>query len=193
MAALLAAATAGAVAFAVAAAVDWAWEMTILPVCFLLLAAVILGRDTGPESDRDLEPETGRVRFVPRGVLAGLAVAALIAVAIPYAGVTSVDESQADVRSRALENALADARTASDVQPYAASPYMQQALVFELGGDYDAAAAAATQATEEEPTNWRNWFVLSRIEAERGDPKAAVTAFNEARSLNPKSLLFSQP
>jgi hypothetical protein len=193
MAALLAAATAGAVAVAVAAAVDWAWEMTILPVCFLLLAAVILGRDTGPESDRDLEPETGRMRFVPRGVLAGLAVAALITVAIPYAGVTSVDESQADVRSRALDSALADARTASDVQPYAASPYLQQALVFELGGDYDAAAAAAAQATEEEPTNWRTWFVLSRIEAERGDPKAAVEAFNEARSLNPKSLLFSQP
>lgn len=193
MAALLAAATAGAVAFAVAAALDWAWELTILPVCFLLLAAVILGRDTGPEADRDPEPETGRMRFVPRGILAALAVAALIAVAIPYAGLTSVDESQADVRARSLDNALADARTASDVQPYAASPYLQQALVFELGGDYDAAAEAATRATEEEPTNWRNWFVLSRIEAERGDPKAAVAAFDEARSLNPKSLLFAQP
>lgn len=193
MAALLAAATAGAVAFAVAAALDWAWELTILPVCFLLLAAVILGRDTGPEADRDPEPEPGRMRFVPRGILAALAVAALIAVAIPYAGLTSVDESQADVRARSLDNALADARTASDVQPYAASPYLQQALVFELGGDFDAAAEAATRATEEEPTNWRNWFVLSRIEAERGDPKAAVAAFDEARSLNPKSLLFAQP
>lgn len=193
MAALLAAATAGAVAFAVAAALDWAWELTILPVCFLLLAAAILGRDTGPEADRDPEPEAGRMRFVPRGILAALAVAALIAVAIPYAGLSSVDESQAEVRARSLNGALADARTASDVQPYAASPYLQQALVFELGGDYDAAAQAATRATEEEPTNWRNWFVLSRIEAERGDPKAAVDAFDEARSLNPKSLLFAQP
>ena len=68
--------------------------------------AVILGRDTGPEADRDPEPETGRMRFVPRGVLAGLAVAALIAVAIPYAGLTSVDESQADVRSRSLNRNL---------------------------------------------------------------------------------------
>ncbi|GIK78862.1 MAG: hypothetical protein EDQ89_00805 [Acidobacteria bacterium] len=193
MAALLAAATAGAVAFAVAAGLDWAWELTILPVCFLLLAAVILGRDAGPEADRDPEPESGRMRFVPRGILGALAVAGLIAVAIPYAGLTSVDESQADVRARSLDSALADARTASDVQPYAASPYLQQALVFELGGDYDEAAQAATRATEEEPTNWRNWFVLSRIEAERGDPKAAVAAFGEARSLNPKSLLFAQP
>jgi tetratricopeptide (TPR) repeat protein len=167
--------------------------MTVLPVCFLLLAAAILGRDTGPEADRDPEPESGRMRFVPRGVLAALAVAALIAIAIPYAGLTSVDESQADVRSRSLESALSDARTASDVQPYAASPYLQQALVLELGRNYDAAAEAARRATEEEPTNWRNWFVLSRIEAERGDPKASVAAFNEARSLNPKSLLFAQP
>jgi len=191
-AALLAAATAGALAFAVAAGLDWAWELTVLPVCFLLIAAAILGRDTGPEAERDAEPESrGRSRFVPRGVLAGLAVAALIAVAIPYAGLTSVDDSQADVRSRSLESALADARTATDVQPYASSPYLQQALVYELGGDYDAAASAATKATEEEPTNWRTWFILSRIETERGDPKAAVAAFEKARSLNPKSLLFS--
>ncbi|HET6831247.1 MAG TPA: O-antigen ligase family protein, partial [Solirubrobacterales bacterium] len=196
-ASLLAALTGGAMAFAVAAALDWAWELTVLPVCFLLLAAAILGRDTGPEADRDPEPESereaGRMRYVPRGVLVGLAVAAMIAVAIPFAGITSVDESQAEARSASLGNALADARTASDVQPYAASPYLQEALVLELGGDYDAAAQAATRATEEEPTNWRNWFVLSRIEAERGDAKAAVAAFREARSLNPKSLLFSQP
>jgi O-antigen ligase len=191
-AALLAAATAGALAFAIAAALDWAWEMTVLPVCFLLLAAAILGRDTGPEDERDSEPVRGRMRFVPRGVLAAVAVAALIAVAIPYAGVTSVDQSQADVNSRSLESALSEARTASDVQPYAASPYLQQALIYELGGDYDAAARAASNATDEEPTNWRNWFVLSRIEAERGNPKASVDAFEKARSLNPKSLLFSQ-
>jgi len=193
MAGLLAAATAGAVAFAIAAALDWAWELTVLPVCFLLLAAVILGRDTGPEADREPEPETGRRRFVPRVILGALAVAGLIAVAIPYAGLNSVDESQAAVRSSALEKALADARTASDVQPYAASPYLQQALVLELGGDYDAAAQAATRATEEESTNWRNWFVLARIETERGDPQAAVAAFRKAQELNPKSLLFSQP
>lgn len=191
-AAVLAAATAAACAFAVAAALDWAWELTVLPVCFLLLGAVILGRDTGPEDQRDLEPRTDRLRFVPRGILAGLAVAGLIAVAIPYAGVTSVDDSQADVRSSSLESALADARTATDVQPYAASPYLQQALVYELGGDYESAAAAATKATEEEPTNWRNWFILARIETERGDPEAAVAAFDKAQSLNPKSLLFSQ-
>lgn len=191
-AALLAAATAGAVAFAIAAGLDWAWELTVLPVCFMLLAAVILGRDTGPEDERDAEPDGSRFRFVPRGILAGLAVVALIAIAIPYAGLNSVEESQAEVRSRSLESALQDANTAADVQPYAAAPHLQQALVYELGGDYDAAAEAATKATEEEPTNWRNWFILSRIETERNNPEAAVAAFEKARSLNPKSLLFSQ-
>ena len=191
-AALLAAATAGALAFAVAAALDWAWELTVLPVCFLLLSAALLGRDTGPEAERYAEPESGRMRFLPRAILAGLAVAALIAVAIPFAGLNSVDESQADVRSSSLDSALGEARTATDVQPYAASPYLQQALVYELAGDFDAAAAAATQATEEEPTNWRTWFILSRIEAARGDPEAAVAAFDEASSLNPKSLLFTE-
>ena len=40
--ALLAGATAACAAFAVAAGVDWLWQVTVLPVCFLLLAAAVL-------------------------------------------------------------------------------------------------------------------------------------------------------
>lgn len=188
---VLAAATAGAAAFATAAAVDWAWELTVLPVCFLLLAAVILGRDTSPEAGRDPDGDA-RPGLAIRGGLAGLAIAALIVIAVPFAGLSAIDDSRAEAQSAAFDRALVDARTAVDVQPYAGTPYLQEALVLELGGDLDAAALAAQRATREEPTNWRPWLVLSRIEADRGRTAASIAAFREARSLNPRSPLFSQ-
>ena len=188
---VLAAATAGAAAFATAAAVDWAWELTVLPVCFLLLAAVILGRDTGPAAGGESAGDSGPGLAI-RGGLAGLAIAALIVIAIPFAGLSAIDDSRAEAQSAAFDRALADARTAVDVQPYAGTPYLQEALVLELSGDLDAAAVAAQRATREEPTNWRPWLVLSRIEADRGNTSASIAAFREARSLNPRSPLFSQ-
>ncbi len=189
--AVLAAATAGGAAFATSAAVDWVWELTVLPVSFLLLAAVILGRDTDPGTDPDHVDEAKAPIPALRFGLVGLAVAALVAVAIPFAGLAAVEDSQVEARSASLEQALVDAKTASGVQPYAASPYLQQALVLESGGKLDAAADAAARATQEEPTNWRPWLILSRIEAARGRTAASIDAFRRARSLNPRSPLFA--
>ena len=91
-----------------------------------------------------------------------------------------------------LDLALADARDAAAIQSYAATPYIQEALVEEERGDLPAALAAARVASDKEPTNWRTWFVLSRLEARNGDARAAVEAYREAQSLNPRSPLFIQ-
>ncbi|HEX6152030.1 MAG TPA: hypothetical protein VFZ19_00775, partial [Solirubrobacterales bacterium] len=91
-----------------------------------------------------------------------------------------------------LEAALEDARDAQNVEPAAATPRLQQALVLELLGDLPAAEAAAREATERESTNWRLWLVLSRIAAERGRIDASVDAYKEARALNPLSEIFER-
>jgi Flp pilus assembly protein TadD len=101
-----------------------------------------------------------------------------------------VRESQAEVRAGDLEGALESARSAASVEPYAATPKLQEALVLELLGDLDAAAAAGREATEAEATNWRTWQVLSRLEAKRGDVGASIAAYRRARALNPRSPLF---
>lgn len=62
--------------------------------------------------------------------------------------------------------------------------------MLELDGDLDAAAAAALEATRDEPTNWRTWLVLSRLQARRGNAAESVEAYRKARSLNPRSQLF---
>jgi len=198
---LLAGALAACAAFAVAAAIDWVWELTVLPVVFLLLAAAVIARPSlsahGPaEPGRGLNlangaAATGRAsQSRSRFVLPALALAALVAVAIPMAGAGAVRDSQAEVRSQDLSAALNQARTASNVEPYAATPSLQEALILELQGDLGGALAAARAATQKEATNWRTWLVLSQLEAQAGNTAESVAAYREARSLNPRSALF---
>jgi hypothetical protein len=184
---LLAAALAGCVAFFLAAAVDWNWQMPALPIAALLLAStLVMAARTAPGAE-------ARLRRLPlRIAVAVAALVAIVAIAIPLASTSLIRSSESAVRSGDLEAALADARSAENVESGAATPRLQQALVLELQGDLPAAAAAARGATERESTNWRTWLVLSRIEAERGRVDAAVAAFREARSLNPLSPLFDR-
>ncbi|MQA75864.1 MAG: tetratricopeptide repeat protein [Solirubrobacterales bacterium] len=200
--ALLAAATAGCAAFAVAAGIDWVWEIPVLPVCFLLLAAALAAprlaaaegaRPAAAERTRGQAPSgSGRFASPGRIALVVASLAALVVVAIPLAGEASVRESQDLVRSAQLSAALDEAQTAKGIEPYAATPNLQEALVLERRGDFESAAAAAREATADEPTNWRTWFVLSRLEARVGNVEATIDGYRRARDLNPRSPLFQQ-
>lgn len=186
---LLAGAIAGVAAFLVAAGIDWAWELTVLPVCFLLLAAAAVGTDPRA-GERAVAPAP--LRPSGRVVVGAAALTAIIVIALQLASAQDLrasEEAAANVAT--LPEALERADEAADIQPFAASPPLQRALVLERGDELPEAAEAARQATEAEPTNWRTWFVLARIEAARGDAEAAVAAFKEARALNPNSLIFS--
>jgi hypothetical protein len=182
----LAAALAGSAAFCLAAGFDWVWELAVVPVAFLLLVSVLVTAGNRPWEDGFRLPVVARV------VTAVVAIAAMAAIAVPLASSISIDQSQARARSDDLSGALSAARTAQNVQPYAATPRLQEALVLERRGELGPAAAAARAATRREPTNWRTWVILSRIEAERGRAPAAVAAYREARSLNPRSPLFAR-
>jgi hypothetical protein len=178
----LVACCAASAAFAAAASIDWVWEVAVIPVVFLLLAAAILG--FGADSDGS------RSMFVTRAAMALGALAAIGAIAIPLAGASALRESQAEARSGNLRGALTDAREAAEIQPFAASAVLQQALVLERQGRLEAAAAAVRDATQIEASNWRNWLVLSRIDAFLGRTQGAIRAYRKARSLNPRSELF---
>jgi hypothetical protein len=172
-----AAAVAACAVFAVAAAVDWAWEIGAIPSVFMLLGAAALVR-----------PVVSRPSGRPvRGLVAVVAIVGLVAVAIPLTGTAALRRSQQDAHAGRLADAYREARTAQRVQPYAAAPYLQQALVLERAGDLKPALVAARHATANEPTGWRNWLVRARLEARAGASRAAVASFRRARSLNPQS------
>jgi hypothetical protein len=187
----IAASVGGLAAFLTSAAFEWVWEMGAITCVVMALAAVIVaGRATDEVGEP--QPAAPRRRLVPRAVLAVLAVVALGAIAVPMAGALATRDSRDAASDGGLVAALEDARTAQRLQPAAATPHLQQALVFEEAGALRDAATAARAATADEPTNWRTWFVLARIEARRGQATAALAELRRARSLNPRSPLLAR-
>jgi hypothetical protein len=178
----LAAALAGCAAFVVGAAYDWLWELPVIPIAFLLLVSVLV--TAGSRSRR---------KPVPIGLRVGgvvLAIAAMVAIAIPLSAATSIQQSQAAVRSGDLGQALTKAEDAIRVEPFAAATHLQKALVLEEQGALAPAAVAAREAVHREPREWRAWLVLSRLQAKLGEVQPAITSYKRARKLNPESVLF---
>lgn len=183
----LAAALAGCVAFCFTAVFDWMWQVPVLPAATLLLASILVSA-----IGRDASGRMPGLRLPLRAAFVVVALAAIVATAIPLASTALVRQSEADARAGDLAGALEAAKSAQNVQPGAATPRLQQALVLEEQGNLAAAGEAARVATERESTNWRTWLVLSRVEAERGRAVDAVHAYREARLLNPRSELFAR-
>jgi O-antigen ligase len=186
----LAAATGGCLAFVSAALTDWMWELSVLPAIFVALAAIAV---TGGEKSAPREASGSRWPLrAAIGAVALVTVAILVVNAMTLTTTENVQDSQALARDGQLSPALDKAEHAASVENFAASPPLQQALVLEQDGKIAPAAAAAQQATDNEPSNWRNWVVLSRLEARLGRDQAAVDAYRTAKSLNPRSPLFAQ-
>ncbi len=205
----LAAAGGAGVAFAVAAASDWVWELPVVPISFMVIVGAALG---GSRAEATRVPG-------PRLALGGLALLGALVILPPLLGADAIRPSQDAAGRGDLDGALAAADRATEIEPYSGPAELQRALVLELVGREQAervtdsrsysepgqreqallrelrrelrpAAEAAREATRKEPTNSKNWSALSRIEVFRGRPRAAEAAFLRARDLNPNSALF---
>jgi tetratricopeptide (TPR) repeat protein len=194
----LAAATAGMAGFALAAGVDWSWEQAVLPIAFFALAAAVLGRHHRlPESDQDPATAAGAdrasgspLRPWARALAAVGAALAIAVLYIPMAGTQAYESSQAKYRDGDLEGALAEAERSTDLQPWAASPRVQQAQLLALLGRRQEAVASAREAIDREGGNWRNWLVLSQVLAD--SPARSASALERARALNPRSAYLQE-
>ena len=120
-----------------------------------------------------------------------VALVAIVAIAIPLTSTAFLRKSQAAARNGDVASALEDARTAQNAMPGAAGPRLQEALLLESEAQFAEAAAAAAAATDREPNEWRNWLVLSRIEAERGNADAAIAAYQESEVAEPAQRVIS--
>ena len=176
--------------FVAAAAVDWMWELAVVPVAALVLLAIIASEERPGAADSTPRTTGSRARLIQSVAIGALAVTALIAIAIPFAAQREVNASREAVASGDLDAAYDHASTARDLQPYAATATLQQALILEQQRDYDRAVVAARTAAEDEPTNWGIWIVLSRLEERAGNPRASAEAYETARELNPSSPVF---
>jgi len=182
-------------AFAVAAGIDWMWQLTVVAGVGIVALALLGGAAvTAPRPPRLVEKNEPRYR--QRGF--GFGVAALIGVwllicaqGIPLLAQLRIKDSQAYVSSGKTADAIQAAMDARNLQPWAASPYLQLALVSEQEGLIDQAHKWINSAIRRDPTDWHLWLVSSRLDIKRGDFRGAEQSLKTAKSLNPRSFIFA--
>jgi hypothetical protein len=174
------------VAFAFAAGIDWMWELTIVPVvgfaCLGLLAASRPSGNRGP-----------RLPVLARSAVVVTALLLIGTQASPLLASLELGESRVAVERGDAAAALEHAENARDLEPWAASPYLQLALVAEQTGDVRAARRWIVDAIDRDPLDWGLWLTRARIETKSGLVAAARRSLDRAAALNPRSPLFRQP
>jgi hypothetical protein len=179
-------------AFAVGAAIDWVWQLPAIAA----IALLSLGLLSGPATATATATSERRARDPRRAARAAVAVAAcavLVAQAIPFLSELSLNASQRAAARGELVEALERARSAEAIQPWAASPRLQAALVHEQLGQLPEARAALAAAVERDRSDWRLQVVGARLAVKDGDVAAARSALARARALNPRSQLIPRP
>ena len=120
-----------------------------------------------------------------------VALALIVAEGIPVLATLSIRHSQDAAAANDTAKALDDALAAKSIQPWAASPYLQIALVREQAGQLPEARAAIAEAIERDQVDWRLWLVKARLETRSGLIEQARESLARARELNPRSPLLS--
>jgi hypothetical protein len=172
---------------AIAAAIDWTWE---LPAAFapgLLAGAVLVGPALGG---------TARVMRGAGALRAGVLLVAAVAVAVSALvlfGETRLSASREASARNDLPAAAAAARDAAAIVPWSSKPRLQLAVVREAQGDDAGAADAVDAALRRAPDDWRAWVISARIRTRLSDPAGVARAIGEARRLNPCLALFAGP
>jgi tetratricopeptide (TPR) repeat protein len=154
------------------------WELTIVgAVAFAALGAALSARG-------------GRPRVPLELAVLVVGCFALAAQLLPLAVRAQLDASRRAAATGDVESAIAHAAVARDLQPWAASPRVQLALVAEQGGDTAAATRAIEDALLRERRDWRLWLVAARLQTKEGDIPAARRSLLRARELNPRASAF---
>ncbi len=191
--ALRVAAVSAVAAFGAAAAFDWDWQIAVIPIITMMLAALALTRELGSEPTSVLDRTRPAFRQIvaTRIVLVVACLVALWVIIVPLGTTAAVRASQQAAGRGQLAAALRDAANAQQLEPDAATPRLQRALVLEQLGDTSGAAQAIAAAIGRAPTDWEIWLVASRIATEQDRPRLALRDYQKARSLNPRSPIFN--
>jgi hypothetical protein len=186
------AATAAFIVFLAQASVDWMWQSTAVTALAIAGIAIVSSRVSRRRAAGGRTPR----RSILMASRVALTLAALAAGAIQVPGLLSTAEihaSQAAARAGQPARALAWADHAVGAESWAASPYLQRALVLEGVGSLRGAAGDIRRATDREPTDFELWVVRSRIDTERGHLGQAVRDYATAYRFRPYALVLKQP
>jgi O-Antigen ligase/Tetratricopeptide repeat len=183
------------------AAIEWTWELPAVFAPVVVAVALLVGPAT---VRRPSGPAGGPGADEPRTAIAsqrsfGWGVATLLTgwaavwiAALVVLTEVKLDDSRAAVDRGDLSAAAQDATDASTLQPWAAEPWLQLALVEDEAGDLAEARRAIAEAIDRAPDDWSLWYTAGQIEARAGNRAAAFEAYERARALNPRSPIFDR-
>jgi hypothetical protein len=173
--------------FVVGAALDWVWQLPALAALALLSLGLLTGPATAPGDGRE------RPRAIGFGARAGLVLAAWVVVcaqSLPFLASEQVRASQRAAARGDLGDALEKAGSAQAIQPWAASPRLQLALLHEEAGQLRRARRDISAAITRDESDWRLRVVAARLAVKAGDIRVARKELARARALNPRSQLL---
>lgn len=172
------------VVFLAYAGIDWMWELAAVGTAGLG-AAAIAGAGGFDRVERD------RIQPWMRVTLVVLALAAAVTQVPGLVATDRIRASETELAAGDQDRAVELADQAVDAEPWAGSPYAARALALEAQGELGAAKAAAEDAIDRDPNNWRNYLILARIDAARGDRRGVDAQLREVKRLAPNSLYLS--
>lgn len=175
------------VAFLAGAGIDWVWQVTVVGTVGIAALGVL---GSGASAARQHRGNTRRPSWAVDAAFVVVASVLIVAQAIPWLAAAKIGDSQTAVAGGDLRSGIRHAREAQALQPWAATPYLQLALITEQQGDLDAARGWIGGAIARDSRDWRVWFVASRIQQASGLSQTAVSSFERARALNPRSPIF---
>ncbi len=175
-----------------ASAVDWTWD---LPAVFIS-TVVAAGLLTGPASLAPLaevaapKPTGGAVRN-RRRFSAGVGILIVGWISVCAAGLLLLADHRLSASRDAFDRgdlqAAADAANdAASIEPWAAEPHAQLALVRERSGQIPEARKEISEAIDRAPRDFQLYLLATRLATEAGDKAAAAAYFARAQQLNPK-------
>jgi hypothetical protein len=180
----VAAAAACGIAFFVAAAYDWVWQLAGIALVGVGMLGFALGALPSTRA-----AAAGRFGAL-RPALALVAVAAIVPQYVVLSAGSHLSSSHAAVDAYDAGRAHSEALAAKSIEPWAESPYLQLGLIAEQEGQFGSAANWLDEAIKRAPRDYNLWIIAARIEGERGKAGPAVRDLREARRLNPNSSAF---
>lgn len=183
----VAAAAACAIAFFVAAAYDWVWELSGITLVGMGMVGVALGASPIGE----LKP--WRRESVVRPAVALAAVGAVIAQFIALSANLHLNNSYAAYSSSQAARATSEALAAKALEPWAASPYLQLGELAEGEGRYTVAHDWLMQAIQRSPLDSNLWAAAAKVDALRGRIALADREYRRALTLYPGNPLLTAP
>jgi tetratricopeptide (TPR) repeat protein len=174
------------------------WELTIVGLVAVVALGMLVGHATreapGGASGRPApRPARGPLRVrVVRMTAVAVALAAILCTAVPMLSQKRLEQSQAAAARGDVPEAVDAAQNARSLQPWAATPYLQLALVEEQAGDLRRANTFVKDAIERDSSDWSIWLVAARIQTKAGLIREGRRSLRRAEALNRKSELFTE-